>query len=373
MHRVLHILSSFAGGISSFVLNKAMFLKDKDVIFDTLSFHEPDEKQKQIIEDTGGKSTVISLPTKDGFIKFFRELNEYFSENKDYEMIDCHIIDHQAIPFYLLAKKHKLKRFNLHAHSTLGSFGKIKRNLRFALNNSIADQKISCGSLVTKSVFGEKALKNNEVMHIPNSIDAKAFINAEPSKNAVLENLKKDKKFIIGQVGRMVPDKNYNFTIKLAEQIKKANKNWALVFVGSGDQEEALKEEVIKKELDDYIIFLGRQSNMPGIYKYFDRLVLPSFKEGYPTTIVEAQAAGVPAVISNTVTREVDLDLGLVEYKPIDDSKLDLWMKALEKDYYIPAPEERYKRLEKHKLTNSASAKLYYDFLNGKIDYYNMN
>ena len=44
MHRVLHILSSFAGGISSFVLNKAMFLKDKDVIFDTLSFHEPDEK-----------------------------------------------------------------------------------------------------------------------------------------------------------------------------------------------------------------------------------------------------------------------------------------------------------------------------------------
>lgn len=372
MYKVLHILSSFAGGISSFVLNKALFLKDKDVIFDTISFHAPDQRQRQIIEATGGKCTVVSIPTKDGFSKFFHELNQYFSNNKNYEMVDCHLIDHQALPFYLVAKKHNIKRFNLHAHSTLGSFGKLKRKLRFALNNSIADQKISCGSLVTKAVFGEKALKNNEVMHIPNSINAKAFINAEPSKNTVLEKLRKDKDLIIGQVGRMTPNKNYSFTIKLAEKIKSENKNWALVFVGSGEQEAALKEEVEAKNLEDYIIFLGRQSSMPEIYQSFDRLLLPSLKEGYPTTIVESQAAGVPAIVSDTVTKEVDLNLGLVEFRPIEESQIDLWVDTIAKDFPIPDQEKRYKTLSMHKLTNSASAKLYYNFLTGKISHYNM-
>lgn len=84
-----------------------------------------------------------------------------------------------------------------------------------------------------------------------------------------------------------------------------------LVLVGGGETDDILKnyikEKVAKLGLTDSVKFLGVRDDVEKVVQTFDVFLLPSLFEGLPVTMVEAQAAGLPCVISDRVPVECDI------------------------------------------------------------------
>ena len=92
---------------------------------------------------------------------------------------------------------------------------------------------------------------------------------------------------------------------ELLEKIIPKKKNFLLVFIGTGPLEEQMKQMVIEKKLTEYVQFMGVRSDVPNLLKQMDLFLFPSIYEGLPLSVVEAEATGLPCVLSDTISREV--------------------------------------------------------------------
>ena len=169
-----------------------------------------------------------------------------------------------------------------------------------------------------------------------NSIDAKKFTyNAEIQKSLrkefVFEN-----KFVIGHVWRFNSQKNHSFLIKIFKEVVAKNKDSVLVLIGHGNLKEAIQKEVKSLNVLDKIHFLGVRKDIPRLLQMFDAFVFPSFYEGLPVTLIEAQAAGLKIYASDSITKEVELTND-IQFLSIED-KPEYWACLL---YTSPSPRDR--------------------------------
>ncbi|WP_217563341.1 glycosyltransferase, partial [Paenibacillus sp. GbtcB18] len=67
--------------------------------------------------------------------------------------------------------------------------------------------------------------------------------------------------------------------------------------------------------------FLGIRADIERVLQAFDAFVFPSIHEGLPLTLIVAQGVGLPCIISDAITKEVDLGMNLVEHVPLTDKK----------------------------------------------------
>lgn len=376
MVRVLHIMSGDGGGISSFIQNKAKEFQHRSIAFDVLTYDTCSEPFIQTIEETGGKVSVMPNPKKAGWKAFYTQVNSFFSEQESDTLIHSHIQGYRALPFYLIAQKNKLKRFVVHAHTDRDqeTAETIENKLNRILNNRIARQKVSCGMEASKNIFGEKAVQNKTVMHIPNSIDEQLYLynktNTGKLRAEVLGAGNTDK-LIIGHVGRFHKAKNHLFMVQIIEQLNKLGTDFLWLFIGQGSLKDEIQTTIREKGLQERVLFLGRRSDVADLYSLLDVFVLPSLYEGLPTVAIEAQAAGVVSLLSEKITEESDLGMGLVQFEPIFESE-KLWAQKIieSKEVNIPSVMERKTILEKKKFANSDSADLYEDFIREKITHY---
>lgn len=368
-------MSGFGGGISSFILNKATHFKGKNIIFDVLTFDEVPPHFKQAIEETGGKVYKMPNPKKAGFRNYYQQVNDNMSQLPKTTFIHCHIRGYRAIPFHVIAKKNGIKRFGMHAHTTglPEEINSLKNRCVRWINNLLADERISCGVEASKYLFGEKYLKKKEIMHIPNSINAEDFI---PKLNVTKESLFgseiKDK-YLIGHIGRFYSVKNHDFMLSIVEKLAQGSLEFMWLFIGDGKDFEGIKKEVKNRNLQNYVHFLGRRNDIPEILQSLDLFVLPSKYEGFPTVAVESQASGTKTFLSNRITEEADLQLGLVKFLPIENP--EIWVEEiLETSSDVEtSPLDRLDRLKQLKLTNEESAQLYEEFLKQTITHYELD
>ena len=116
---------------------------------------------------------------------------------------------------------------------------------------------------------------------------------------------------LITCVGRLQPVKNHSFAIKIAEELKRRGEKFLLVIAGAGDLKTQLEQQIIDTGLDSQVKLLGNCSEIPLLLMASDVFLMPSLFEGLPVTLIEAQAAGLPCLTSNTITQEADMGLEL--------------------------------------------------------------
>lgn len=372
--RVLHIMSGFGGGISAFIRNKAQILNDGSVLFDVLTFDEVSTNFDNLIKETGGQVYKISNPKEKGFLKFYKEVDQVMKKLSSETVVHSHVNGTTAIPFYLIAKKNGLHRFVIHAHTAAPSLknNRVQEKVKKLINRTISKEKLSCGVKASRNIFGEREVKRNKIVHIPNSINYKEFIVKKDTKNLKKEILGiSDDRLIIGNIARFRELKNHYFMIKVMEELKNINDDFLCFFAGDGLLKSEIETLVKEKNLTKNVKFLGFREDIDNLFAMMDIFILPSFNEGLPTVVIEAQAASTTSFISDTITKECDLDLGLVKYLPITTSQL--WIEGVrkykEKKLSKKTIEER---LVNRKFTNEASADLYLKFLNKKISQYSI-
>lgn len=380
--RVLHIMSSFGGGISSFIRNKAKAVDSSKVVFDIATFNDYPAEFAEEIKAMGGNIYHIPNPKKEGVNNFNQAYTNILKNHGPYDLVHSHVGGYRAFSFYLLTKKAGIKRFVVHAHSSEPYYfngksfkAKLKTKFEQRLNRMAATDLVSCGKNPSAFYFGEHAVKNKEVMHIPNSIDLDKYMvhysEAELKAKKEALNIPPDR-YIVGHVGRVDRNKNHAFLLEIIKKMKEQQLPFYWIFIGTGVLLDAIKAQVEEENLGDYVQVLGRREDVQTLYPLMDVFVLPSFSEGLPTVCVEAQASGTPCVVSDTITDEIDMELGMVSFEALTDP--DGWIQAIEASVkkQIPSQSEIRQRLTEKKFSNAASADLYEAFILGEMDHYEL-
>ena len=120
--------------------------------------------------------------------------------------------------------------------------------------------------------------------------------------------------FVVGHVGRFNQQKNHLFLVEVFAEIARRRPDAVLLLVGKGETRAAVEGCVAELGLSDRVVFAGVRSDASRLYSAMGVFVFPSVYEGLPNVVVEAQANGLPCVISDSITREVGI-CGNVDYK----------------------------------------------------------
>jgi glycosyltransferase EpsF len=317
-------------GAETMVMNLYRVLDHTKFQFDFLYFTNDKCDFDDEIEGLGGIIYRLSANKYKNPISRMFALNRFLNNNKQIQIIHCHTLFSNA--FHLWAGKMAgVKARIVHSHSTsdvrAGSFyGKLYHNFSRFLIKKNATQFISCGEEAGTYLFPQV----NNVMILPNSIDTSNFAFIAREYKDYLRNTLKTSAttLIIIQIGRFLEVKNHKFSIELAAYLKSKKVDFKMVFIGDGILRNELENLVLQKQMENEILFFGVRADIPQLLAGSDMMLMPSLYEGFPVALVESQSAGIPALISNIIAKEVDLGVGLVEFLPLDGG-IDLWVKKI--------------------------------------------
>jgi glycosyltransferase involved in cell wall biosynthesis len=124
--------------------------------------------------------------------------------------------------------------------------------------------------------------------------------------------------FVLGHVGRVGPGKNHRFLLHVASELRRSRPDTCVLIVGDGPAVAEVRQCAQELGIAGQVVFAGFRSDVPRLMAgAMDVFVLPSFYEGLPLVLVEAQAAGLPCVYSDVITREVEVVPGLMHARPL--------------------------------------------------------
>lgn len=209
-----------------------------------------------------------------------------------------------------------------HAHVTEyigGSFA--KRSYQAVAPRVIrrfATGRAACGHVAAQLLYRPE----DSVTIIPNAVAPETFMLRRQEVAARVRQslaIAQDCRIIL-QVGRLDLVKNQNFTLQVARKLRRSDPNFLILLVGRGNLEAELRREIEAGGLEAHVRLLGIREDIPELLNAADLFILPSLVEGFPVVLVEAQAAGVPSLVSDRVSAEVDLGMGLIRFLPVPDT-----------------------------------------------------
>ncbi len=311
------------GGISSVIINVLKTI-DRDKFFITVLDACNSIAHKEI-EDMGYK--VVSVPPFKKYFQYKKAIKQLLLENSfdivwinNTSKVDRVIID-EAYERGIKIVTHS------HGASQEGDF--VKRTI-YQIMNVVNEnnfyRKITMGIACSKSssdyFYNKKKMGLKPVLVLPNAIELEKYKYNEEIRNKYRKELRLESKVVLSCVGRITRVKNIGFAVKL---LTKLPKEYVLLLIG---QESSNEVRTIVSELGlmDRVIFLGRRDDVAQIINAVDVLLMPSFSEGLPMAALEAQANGIPCVISSRVSDECK---GLDSTIFVDLEDFSSWISAI--------------------------------------------
>ncbi len=231
------------------------------------------------------------------------------------------------------AKKSGVKRIICHSHQSknMGSlFTLCMHKINMKRVSKYINGRAACSEVAAEWFFGPHP---KEVKIFPNAVDISKYEPNEKKMHDMKKQLGVEDKFVIVNVARFAPEKNHKFLISIFEVLSR-KQNAHLILCGTGELKPEIEQLVREKGLEDRISFLGMRRDIPDVLQASDVMVMPSLFEGLPFVLVEAQAAGVPCVVSNTVSEEAKLT-DILEYVSLESSEEEWADKILSYKQYV--------------------------------------
>lgn len=313
--RVLHMIPDIgvSNGVMSVILNYAKAMPD-DIKFDVVYFSEKDKTRKSDIEALGGRVYKIDPPSPKDLIT--GKMNSFFSAHKNqWQALHIHC-PHFAIFIAPYAKKAGIEKIAVHCHTTsysLNGNGKRNKILSLYAKYFIKD-KFACSKEAGHLWYGNKAFRV-----LNNAVDCDGLRFNPQVRNDVRRQMNLEDRFVVGHIGKTtVVQKNHTFLLEIFAEIKKKKENAVLLLAG-GEETEELLPLAESLGIENSIMFLGARNDINKLLQAFDVFVFPSTSEGLPVSVVEAQAAGLPVVMSENITNEVVVT-DLVKTKSLNET-----------------------------------------------------
>ena len=209
---------------------------------------------------------------------------------------------HFAVFIAPAAKRAGIHKVAVHCHTTAYSLsGNGRRNRLLSLYAKyMVPTRFACSNAAGKMWYGNRPFRV-----LNNAIDCAAYAYSPEVRQAVRVREQATDAFVVGHIGQAtVKQKNHPFLFSVFAQITAQRPGAQLWLIGAQPTPEliALAE---KLQITKQIRYFGQRRDVPELLQGCDVFVFPSFSEGLPVSVVEAQAAGLPVVLSDAVTREV--------------------------------------------------------------------
>ena len=262
------------------------------------------------VERLGGKVYHVPRFNVKNYFSYKKAWKDFFREHPEIQVVQGHMTSTAAI-YLPIAKKAGVEVTIAHARSAgvdPGIKGKITRFLRRNLYEK-CDYRFTCSEMAGEAVFGDQNQIPRKAAFIPNAIDVDKFKFDEETREQIRYELGLKDKFVIGHVGRFAHMKNHKYMLQILKQcieIEKEKKlpETMLMFLGDGELKEEMMKQAAAMGISSRVLFMGNRRDVYRYYQAMDYFLLPSLYEGLPGTAVEAQASGLPGIMSDTVTRE---------------------------------------------------------------------
>lgn len=356
--RILHVVPGYSGGISSFVKNLMKEGASDGCSMDVASFGVAPEAFSEFVAERGGN--VYCLAGKRlGFFESFARLVRLIRHGS-YNVVHCHYSGFKSLFIKLAARTAGSKIIISHAHRSADKppLGAVRIVAEQWASRSMADLLLACSDIAGCYIFGERAFECGKVKFMPNGVDFETCNANAPVDVRRHFGIGKDR-VLIGHIGRFSREKNHDFILTLAEN---SPADYFFALFGDGLEFDRIKAEVERLGLHGRVGLFGRLDGVQRIIRQLDVLILPSLSEGLPTVVVEAQAAGVRAIVSSAVTKQVDLGLGLVRFIDLDST--DAWIRLMREKQSIPDKMTRFEALCRRGFTCESMRVVYLRYVN---------
>ena len=325
--RIAHIIGKLnAGGVESVVNNYYRNIDHKKYQFDYFIDSDGGCQPPQELIGMGARYFVI--PPYQNLFQYIKVLTKYFKENH-YSVVHSGMNTLAVFSLFAAWLAHVPVRIN-HNHST-ASKGETKKNiLKYLLRpfaKLFATHYCACSRYAGIWLFGKKTVAQGKVKIFNNAINVESFVYNPIIRDKVRKELDLKDKFVVGHVGRFCFQKNHEFLIDVFKAVHEKEKNAVLLLVGIGELQEAIKQKVFDLGLQSSVIFLGARKDVNKLYQAMDVFVLPSRYEGLPVVGVEAQAAGLPCILSDQMTDETVI-VKETKVLPLDSDRA-VWAKII--------------------------------------------
>ncbi|MCK8520578.1 glycosyltransferase family 1 protein [Aquimarina sp. D1M17] len=369
--RILQVFTIMnRGGAESMIMNYYRKIDKDKVQFDFLVHRKEKAAFDEEIESLGGKIYRFDPinPLSPG--AYYEKLRSFFKEHSEYKVVHSHLNTFSCFPLKI-AEEFNIPCRIAHAHIAIekvkltdllpgneGPKETIKKVIKLWLKQRVlkhATHSFSCGEKAGKWLFGS----DRDFTIMNNAIDANAFRPDNQVREEYQKKFAIEQKLVLGHVGRFTSQKNHSFLLKIFSEVLKSKENSELILIGDGPLRVKLVAEAKELGIDNHVQFLGVRTDIPQLYQMLDVFVFPSFYEGLPVTLIEAQSAGLKVFASDRITKEVDLTDD-IEFLSINESPKFWADTILEK--HIGDKSDNFEVIKEKKYDIQKNTEIFQDF-----------
>lgn len=305
--RILIIgLTDRMGGVEMFIYNTTIFSDKSKYKYDYLvhgSDHCVFQKEIEKFYDDGEQHFFFVRKYKENPIGCISDLRKFYAENgKNYDYIHFQSGSTAEIlyvyPFY---KKYGIKVIS-HSHNGNGYSPYINKMFRPVVNR-ITYRRLACSRIAAEWLFGKKEADRTQI--IINGIDTERFTFNDSARSRIRNRYGIGNELLLGHIGRFSEQKNHPFILKIFRSILGIDPSAKLMLVGTGEDENKIKDLGKAMGINDSIIYAGKQPRTEDYYSAFDIFLMPSLYEGLPIVGVEAQCEGLPCFFSDQIDKQI--------------------------------------------------------------------
>lgn len=327
--RVLMVVTQMnRAGIESLLMDLYREIDRELVQFDFYTLRkEPGQFDDEILS-LGGKIYYNARFSVKKLFEIPKRIEQFCREHPEYQIVHAHM--NQWCGWVLKGAKAAGVPIRIaHAHTSL-----VKRSIKNTVKNIIklptnryATYKIAVSDKAGVWLFGKKAARRGEVLFWKNCIRENVFEYSESLRAQKREELELGSAFTLIHVGNLRHEKNHPFLFRVFAEVLKTHPDSRLLLVGRDMSNGALEDLATQLGIFEKTLFLGSRSDVSALLQAGDVFVFPSFYEGFPCAVLEAQTSGLCCVVSDTITSEVVVT-ALVEQRSIQEDP-SVWAKHI--------------------------------------------
>lgn len=326
MKKILLVgMTSGVGGIETFIVNVLNKVDRNKYSIDLLLFQDVDKKFSEDIKKAHHVYRVNSVRYHP--FKWFFDIIKFYSAHK-YDIVHANECSAKTFLYCWPIIFHRTTKFIVHSHNGSDA-GKCIHLFMRPIQQMFTAYRWSCSTEASKWMFGKKFMNKYNVVDIKNGIDISKYKFSNSVRNDYRNRLKVDSDtVIVGSIARLENQKNHAFLLRIFKDYIDRNPNSLLLIAGEGSLKNKLVDETIQLGIKDRVKFLGNRNDIPNLLQAVDILLMPSLYEGMPFVGMEAQAAGLPIVASDTVDHDLNIT-GQVTFLKLTDA-VSVWSNQLD-------------------------------------------
>lgn len=301
MLKVLIVVKTLElGGVSNVIFSyfNELIGKEKNICIDFACGVPIEEHYYRKIKEVGSK---LYITKKDaGIVKYICRIACVVNSGK-YDVVHVHGSSVLIFPDIFGAKLGGARTCIAHCHSTSSNNVRLCKIVK-PVFNFLKFKRIACSSEAGCWMFGKKPF-----LIVHNGILLEEYKFNSDSREKYRKKLNITNQFLIGHVGVFNENKNQSFIVNIFKQVQLIIPNAKLLLIGEGELKKTVIKKTCENGLQDSIFFLENNDDISEWLMAMDTFLMPSIFEGLPRILVEAQAVGLPCVVSDNISLEAKL------------------------------------------------------------------